>query len=381
MSDFPVIRWNEDGAEKSAHWRSENGTPPPKRVTIVDDTIKADDAYRLACVGTALLWRGDFHNAKQLLQAMARRCDEKPRKAKPIPANAAEAFHLHRQAQAQRARILGMLLLPFNADHEIPLRRAPDVKQACSDVYGEASEPYIASLRELQGLIGAYEWRKNGVEVEALGARIHPHYGVFAPIRGEYVALVNDAPLPQSLNSNSLAFDIGTGTGVLAAVLAKRGIQHIVATDQNPNALAAATENMQRLGYSKQVEIIQADLFPPGRAPLIVCNPPWVPARPSSPLDAAIFDPDSRMLLGFLKGLAEHLEAQGEGWLILSDLAEHLGLRTRDALLEMIANAGLKVLGKMDTTPQHPRASDKTDPLHAARKAEKTSLWRLAVIN
>jgi methylase of polypeptide subunit release factors len=381
MSDFPVIRWNEDGAEKSAHWRSENGTPPPKRVTIADDTTKADDAYRLACEGTALLWRGDFHNAKQLLQAMARRCDEKPRKAKPIPATAAEAFHLHRQAQAQRARILGMLLLPFNADHEIPLRRAPDVKQACSDVYGEASEPYIASLRELQGLIGAYEWRKNGVEVEALGARIHPHYGVFAPIRGEYVALVNDAPLPQSLNSKSLAFDIGTGTGVLAAVLAKRGIQHIVATDQNPNALAAATENMQRLGYSKQVEIIQADLFPPGRAPLIVCNPPWVPARPSSPLDAAIFDPDSRMLQGFLKGLAEHLQAQGEGWLILSDLAEHLGLRTRDALLEMIANAGLKVLGKMHTTPQHPRASDKTDPLHAARKAETTSLWRLGVIN
>ena len=378
MNEYPVIHWNEIGEEKSARWRSENSTPPPKRVVIADDTTKADDAYRLACVGTALLWRGDFQNARQMLQAMARRADEKPRKAKIIPATAAEAFHLHRQAQSQRARTLGMLLLPFNAGHEIPLRRAPNVEQACTDVYGVANEPYIASLRELQGLIGAYEWRKSGVEVSALGARIHPHYGVFAPIRGEYIALINDAPLPHALNNNSLAFDIGTGTGVLAAVMAKRGIQHIIATDQNPSALLAAKENMQRLGYSKQVEIIHADLFPPGRAPLTVCNPPWVPARPSSPLDAAIFDPDSRMLRGFLNGLAAHLEPQGEGWLILSDLAEHLGLRTREELLALIDTSGLQVLGKTDVKPHHPRVSDTSDPLHAARAAELTSLWRLS---
>jgi len=276
MSDYPVIHWNEAGEEKSARWRSENASPPPKRVVIADDTTKADDAYRLACEGSALLWRGDFQNARQLLQAMARRADEKPRKTKKTPATAAEAFHLHRQAQSQRARTLGMLLIPFNADHSIPLRRAPDVQQACSDVYGEGTEPYIASLRGLQGLIGAYEWRKNGVEVPALGARIHPHYGVFAPIRGEYVGLINDAPLPKSITTKSLAFDIGTGTGVLSAALARRGINHIIATDQDPRALKCATENLTRLGLTSQVEVAQADLFPEGRAPLIVCNPPWL---------------------------------------------------------------------------------------------------------
>ncbi len=378
MNEYPVIHWNEAGEEKSARWRSENATPPPKRVVIADDTIKADDAYRLACEGTALLWRGDFQNARQLLQAMARRADEQPRKPKKIPATAAVAFHLHRQAQSQRARTLGMLLIPFNADHSIPLRRAPDVQQACNDVYGAATEPYIASLRGLQGLIGAYEWRKNGVEIPALGARIHPHYGVFAPIRGEYIGLVNDAPLPTCVTTKSLAFDIGTGTGVLAAVLARRGIQRIIATDQDPRALKCATENLTRLGLSAQVDVVQADLFPEGRAPLILCNPPWVPARPSSPLEYAVFDPDSRMLRGFLSGLAEHLESQGEGWLILSDLAEHLGLRTRNELLALIDASGLKVLGKIDVKPQHPRVSDTSDPLHAARAAEMTSLWRLS---
>ena len=379
MTDFPVIRWHEGGEERSARWRSEAGTPPPKRVEVVGDHISADAAYRLACEGTALLWRGDFQNARQLLQAMARRADARPRKAKPQPATPKDAFNLHRLAQSQRARALGMLLLPFEAGHSIPLRRAPDVRAACAEAYGMAIEPYIASLRGLQGLIGAHEWRKNGVEIPALRARIHPHYGVFAPIRGEYVGLVNDAPLPASLKSMPVAFDIGTGTGVLAAVLAKRGIRRIVATDQDPRALDCAKENLGRLGYAAQVEVVQADLFPAGRASLIVCNPPWVPARPSSPLDAAIFDPESRMLRGFLVGLAAHLAVGGEGWLILSDLAEHLGLRTRDELLAAIDAAGLKVLGRLDVKPDHPRVADTRDALHAARAAEMTSLWRLAV--
>jgi len=382
-SDLPMIHWDEVGESKSARWRSEAGVLPPKRVQIVDDTLTADAAYRLACEGTALLWRGDFQNARQLLQAMARRLERKsqpPHKSGKPAAAPAEAFHLHRMAQAQRARTLGMLLIPFAADHLISLRRAPDVQQACNEAYGAADESsvaYVASLRELLGLIGAHEWRKNGVEIPALGGRIHPHYGVFSPIRGEYVALLVNTALPKMLFSNSRAFDVGTGTGVLAAVLVKRGIARVVATDQDPRALACARENITRLGVGGQVEVIEADLFPPGRAPLIVCNPPWVPARPSSPLEYAVYDPDSRMLRGFLAGLAAHLEPDGEGWLILSDFAEHLGLRTREELLGLIDAAGLQVLGRSDVRPTHPRAADASDPLHAARAAELTSLWRL----
>jgi len=377
----PVIHWSEAGEARSARWRSESGNPPPRRVRIGDDQITADAAYRLACEGTALLWRGDFQNARQLLQALARRIERKPRKASAVSSTASnltstEAFHLHRQAQSQRARTLAMLLLPLDGDYSIPLRRAPDLRQACAEAYGpaEGPAPSLVSLRELLGLIGAHEWRKKGVEVPALGARIHPHYGVFAPIRSEYVDLVAAAPIP----ATTLAFDIGTGTGVLAAVLARRGIAHIVATDQDPRALACAHENIARLGLAEQVEVIQADLFPEGRAPLVVCNPPWLPARPSSPLEYAIYDPDSRMLRGFIDGLAAHLAADGEGWLLLSDLAEHLGLRTRAELLAAFDAAGLKAIGRNEVRPHHPRAADPSDPLHIARAAEVTSLWRLA---
>lgn len=337
--------------------------------------MTADAAYHLACEGTAILWRGDYQNARQLLQAMARRIDRKPRRSRSanIGKTTAEAFHLHRQAQSQRARILGMLLLPFAAEHRLGLRRAPDVAAACEAAYGAATEPYVASLRELLGLIGAYEWRKKGVDIQPLGAKIHPYYGVFSPVRGEYLALVAEAPLPAS----TLAFDIGTGTGVLAAILAKRGMRHVIATDQDARALACARENIAALGYASQVEVVEADLFPKGKAPLIVCNPPWIPARPSAAIEYAIYDPESRMLKGFLNGLTEHLAPDGEGWLILSDIAEHLGLRTRETLLAMFEAAGLQVISRMDTRPVHGKATDTADPLHAARAAEVTSLWRL----
>jgi len=387
MSDHdmlhPVIHWLEGEEEKSALWRSENGTPPPRKVVIADDRMAAATAYRLACEGTALLWHGDYQNARQLLQAMARRCSDKPKKTKKIniiDTEPSQAFHLYRQAQAQRARTLGMLLLPFNADHSLPLRRAPDVRLACKEAYGNAGEQqYVASLRGLLGIIGAHEWRRNGVEISALKSRIHPYYGVFSPIRGEYVDLLAETPLPKLVENHSIAFDIGTGTGVLAAVLARRDIKRIVATDQDQRALDCARENILRLGLDAQVEVMQADLFPEGRAALVVCNPPWVPARPSSPLEYAVFDPDSRMLKGFLHGLKDHLLLGGEGWLILSDIAEHLGLRSRALLLNWIDAAGLQVTGRQDVRPTHPRAADASDPLHAARAAEMTSLWRLTM--
>ena len=90
-----------------------------------------------------------------------------------------------------------------------------------------------------------------------------------------------------------------------------------------------------------------------------------------------MYDEGSQMLKGFLAGLKAHLCECGEGWLILSDLAEHLGLRTREALLGWIADAGLQVLGRTDVKPVHGKAQDASDPLHAARAAEVTSLWRL----
>jgi SAM-dependent methyltransferase len=374
----PVIHWREGGQEFEARWRSHSDAPPPTRVVIADGTMTADEVYGLACQGTALLWRGDYQDARQMLNAMGKRADRRPRRGRRPPADPAGAFHLHRQARSQRARTLNTLLIPLNEDYSIPLRRAPDIREACAEAWGPALTASVAPLRALLGVIGAHEWRSNGLDIPEAGGRIHPHFGVFAPIRREYLDLVSETPLPPACASSSIAFDIGTGTGVLAAVLARRGIERVIATDLDARALACARENVRRLGFAGRVEVEQADLFPDGRAALAVCNPPWIPARPSSTMESGIYDPDSRMLRGYLRALPEHLLPGGEGWLILSDLAEHLHLRTRAQLLEEFEAARLCVLGRHDVPPRHPRAADETDPLHVARAAEVTSLWRLA---
>ena len=360
--------------------RSESGLPVPRQVVMGDDTVAADVAYRMMCEGTGMLWQGDFHNARQLLQALSRRTQKRSSKrpVKNQSADISQAFHLYRQALGQRARVLGMLFIPLDADYGIPLRRAPDVGEACFQAWGPSSgQASMVSLRELLGVVGAYEWRKKGVEVAALGVppnnRIHPHYGVFSPVRGEYIDLVATTPIPD----HTLAFEIGVGSGVLSALLVKRGVERVVATDCDSRALACAKENLARLGFSDKVDLVNADLFPVGLAPLIVCNPPWVPARPTSPIERAVYDENSSMLRGFLSGLREHLTPEGEGWLILSDLAEHLGLRSRASLLQWIDEGGLQVLGRQDIRPRHGKVEDKDDPLHVARVAEVTSLWRL----
>ena len=373
-------------------WRCESGAPAPKRVVYGDDTLSADAAYRLMCEGTAVLWQGDFHNARQLLQALARRTQKSAHKKSTQNRNthqlidtsvdkpevAAQTFHLHRQALGQRARVLGLLLIPLDADYRIPLRRAPDMQDACVHAWGPPSgDVSMVSLRELLGLVGAYEWRKKGVEITALGKppnnRIFPHYGVFSPVRGEYIDLVANMPIREK----ALAFDIGVGTGVLSALLVKRGVQRVIATDQDPRALICARENLEQLGVLPKVELLDIDLFPPGLAPLVVCNPPWVPARPTSPIEHAVYDEDSKMLKGFLLGLRAHLTTEGEGWLILSDLAEHLGLRSRETLLHWIDEGGLEVLERKDIKPRHGKTTDIEDPLHVARAAEVTTLWRI----
>ncbi len=378
LAVVPTLTVEPDVNALKAHWYSASGASAPLRVERVNDHCSADQAYTLACAGTAMLWQGDFPQARQLLQALTRRAT---RSASGKTASLAmpQAFHAHRMAQAQRARILSMLVVQIEGDYRIALRRAPDVQAALRSAWGEATGLVrVLSLRELLAVISAYEWQRKGVTVKALseeGFKIYPHYGVFSPVRSEYLDLLAKAPLP----STERAFDIGTGTGVIAALLLMRGVKQLIATDSSESALRCAQANLQQLGLSAGAQCQLCDVFPHGQAPLIVCNPPWLPGKATSLLEQAIYDPDSRMLRGFLAGVSAHLTPNGQAWLVLSDLAEHLHLRSRALLLQWIEEGGLQVLGRDDIRPSHPKVQDSTDPLHAARAQEVTSLWRLGV--
>jgi len=454
-----------NGTQKNYRWQSENGSHVPMKIQVIDDTCSADKAFKLAFSGVGLIWVGDFQNARQLLQALSRRMQRRvdasmskhqalgvllvKRSVKNVNlelqgshalfsdrnkvlkdtdintlesdisdqdnAEALSAFEVHRLHQKERAEVLGRLLIPVQANHSVDLKRAPDIKPACHQAYGEQTEDYLVSLRELQGVIGAYEWRKKGLRIDLseIGIQpftIHPHYAVFSPNRLEYLKLLAQAPLPPSIKSESSALDIGTGTGILSIILAKRGIKKIIATDSSLRAVACAQINVQSHHLQEIINVQQVDLFPADqRASLVVCNPPWLPnfehpAKPITrndlsiapdgvqkeispkdslaqrPLDAAVFDTEGRMLRSFLLGLASHLMPSGEGWLIMSDLAELLGLRSKRQIPDWIEQGGLKVIQKIDIRPQHKKSKDKEDPFYAARSKELTSLWRLQSI-
>ena len=67
-------------------------------------------------------------------------------------------------------------------------------------------------------------------------------------------------------------------------------------------------------------------------------------------------------------------------WLVLSNLAEHLGLRPPGQVEDLIHGAGLEILGISETRPRHPKATGTTDDqqlIAAARAAEVTKLYKL----
>lgn len=370
----PTVRWLEEGATRTAGWRSEAGTAPPTTLHPVDDRLRADVALRRLQAGEALLYLGDYRNARQLLSSLERRLEKPARRPSPAP-DLREAFHRGRARKASVHAVLSRLLVALDADLHLRLRHAPDVAQACLHAWGPEDGATVRPLREVLGAMGAEEWRRVGLEVPGLPGRLHPHYGVFTPTRGDYPGLLAQAPSP----AGKRVFDLGTGTGVLGFLLLARGAESVLATDVEPRAVACANENARALGFADRFRAVEADLFPEGTADLVICNPPWLPGTPKTALDRAIYDPKERLLHRFLREVGSHLSPGGEAWLLLSDLPERLGLRAPDALSQAFSDASLAVVEKREVSPTHPRSRDAEDPLHAARARERTRLFRLEV--
>ena len=125
---------------------------------MIDDDIAADSALRMARAGTGLLWRGDFHNARQLMRALDRRMEKRAarKKAKAQKASrdvgAGELFHATRLARSQRAAVLGRVLLELEPDTIRVGRRK--VREACEHAYGRRRTRAGSRCRLLPGSSG-----------------------------------------------------------------------------------------------------------------------------------------------------------------------------------------------------------------------------------
>jgi 16S rRNA (guanine1207-N2)-methyltransferase len=79
--------------------------------------------------------------------------------------------------------------------------------------------------------------------------------------------------------SAGTALDLGCGTGVLAAVLARgRPGLHVLAVDQSAAAVASATATAAVNGLADRIRVLRDDAaasVPDESVDLVVCNPPF----------------------------------------------------------------------------------------------------------
>ena len=274
MGDAPVVHWSEDGEARSARWRSERGAPPPTQVVIADDRMTADEAYGLACQGIALLWRGDFQNARQMLTAMAqprRSAAAQAAQREPPPSRAevasrrlqprapgARAARAHARHAADPARRRLRDSAAARARH--PRKRAskPTARRR-TPRWSRCGSCWASSART-SGAARASSCPRSGsasIRTTACSRRFAASTSISSPRR----RCPRPPRHPPSPSTSA------PGTGVLAAVLARRGIQRVVATDHgSARARLRAREPASASASAATVDVVQADLFPEGRA-------------------------------------------------------------------------------------------------------------------
>ena len=160
-----------------------------------------------------------------------------------------------------------------------------------------------------------------------------------------------------------LFYDIGTGSGVLAVVLAREFPEaKVVATDISARALKVAKRNAVRHGVEDRITFVETSFLDglDERAELIVSNPPYVPAlsKPALTPEVRDYEPGVAVFGGDdgLEGLRRVLEDSAArlvpgGWLIME-----FGCGQDDAVVDLVkaspAFSVIKVRGDIQDIPR-----------------------------
>jgi release factor glutamine methyltransferase len=141
--------------------------------------------------------------------------------------------------------------------------------------------------------------------------------------------------------------DIGTGSGVIAVVLAKElPSVRVVATDNSAGALAVAAENALRHGVAGRIDFVRTDILAgvSGAFDVLCSNPPYVSADEYPLLLEGIrrFEPGEALLAGE-KGLAMHRKIIAKGARRLKAggrIFIEIGAGQKDAVISFLMEEG-----------------------------------------
>ncbi len=255
--------------------------PDPARAsdaTPVDARVDPDRAAARLEAGDRLRVRDHYSTGAEILAALAER----------MPAPPVDAPN-RRVQMAERRAVARRLLAPVRG-HQLALGGGRPIG-FLAELYPDRADldlPFV----DLQELRGAWVRYERGVAVPVLGHSLHPFYGTYLPTRMAHLELFAQW-LRGGADGVRHAVDVGTGSGVMALMLARAGVPRITATDTSSNAIESVRRELKRVAYPAPIEARVGDLLEPVRAAadLVVFNPPWVPGTPDSPLDDALVYP------------------------------------------------------------------------------------------
>ena len=146
--------------------------------------------------------------------------------------------------------------------------------------------------------------------------------------------------------------EVGSGTGLIAALAAIKGASFVVAVDVNPGAVRNTRENLAAHGLGAVSSVREGDVFSPlgsdERFDTIWWNVPFMHCDKEdlTMLEKALYDPGYEALERYLAGAKQHLRPDGHVLIGFSDTHGHM-----EVLEALAARYGwtLRVLAKQET--------------------------------
>lgn len=169
---------------------------------------------------------------------------------------------------------------------------------------------------------------------KGLKLKLHPQ--VYEPAEDTFLLAEN-----LKVRKGDIALDIGTGTGIIALLMAKKA-RFVLGVDINPIAVELARENAKINGI-KNVEFRMSDLFEnvEGKFDIITFNPPYLPGEAKElkePIDLALIGgrKGREILDRFIHQIRDYLKPEGVVQIVQSSIT---GV---DETIEKLTKMGFK---------------------------------------
>lgn len=143
--------------------------------------------------------------------------------------------------------------------------------------------------------------------------------------------------------------DIGTGSGCIACLIAKKTQNSVFAVDISLKALNIAELNAGNLGVKDKITFLHSDLFESidseEKFDIIVSNPPYIPLSEKDSLqpEVVLHEPHSALFADDEKGVSFYEKLALYSKIRLSQngyLAVEIGINQAKSVLEIFKNAG-----------------------------------------